>query len=195
MNIKPHSRRFYLLTLLLLILVVPLYLSGCGSGGGGSSSYNGASVSPSSSGGLNLSQAYTISGTATGGSSPLSGVTVTLYVLNTANDSFSSTGDAATTNSSGSYTLPPYNGSGTEYFLVVAVTPSGNTMYNIAFGSFGIPDVTMNIDELTTAQTVYAFNQAGGTMTASNKGIPQARYPIILNFIIIYQQVQAIPIQ
>ena len=59
-----------------------------------------------------------------------------------------------------------------DYFLIVVVTPSGNILYNIAFGSLGVPNITMNIDELTTAQAVYAFQQAGGTMTSSGNGIP-----------------------
>ena len=163
------SRKFYALILLLLIFTVPVALSGCGGGGGGSSSGASASINPN--GTVSTSQTYNISGTVAGGSGNLSGVTVALYVLNTANDSFSSTGDTTTTGNNGSYSLT-YTGSGLDYFLVVVVTPSGNTLYNIAFGSLGVPNITMNIDELTTAQAVYAFQQAGGTMTPSGNGIP-----------------------
>ena len=182
------SRKFYLLVLLLLIFTVPVALSGCGGGGGGSSS-SGASASINPNGTVSTSQTYNISGTVAGGSGNLSGVTVTLYVLNTANDSFSSTGDTTTTGNNGSYSLT-YTGSGLDYFLVVVVTPSGNTLYNIAFGSLGVPNITMNIDELTTAQAVYAFQQAGGTMTSSGNGIPLGS---ISNYSQLYNDLPASP--
>ena len=109
------SRKFYLLVLLLLIFTVPVALSGCGGGGGGSSS-SGASASINPNGTVSTSQTYNISGTVTGGSGNLSGVTVVLYVLNTANDSFSSTGDTTTTGNNGSYSLT-YTGSGFGLFF------------------------------------------------------------------------------
>ena len=182
------SRKFYALILLLLIFTVPVALSGCGGGGGGGSS-SGASASVNPNGTVSTSQTYNISGTVAGGSGNLSGVTVALYILNTSNGSFSSTGDTATTGSNGSYSLT-YSGSGLDYFLVVVVTPSGNTLYNIAFGSLGIPNITMDINELTTAQAVYAFQQAGGTMTSSGSGIPLGA---ISNYTALYNDLPASP--
>jgi hypothetical protein len=174
MKFKPSSNRlrgrYALIALLLLFAFIPFALSGCGGGGSGSSgSYNGASATPNSTGGVNLSQNYTVSGTVTGGSENIPSGTVTLYVLNTNNGSYISTGDTGTINN-GSYTISYTGGTSYEYFMVSATAPSGNMMYNIALGSFGIPNVTMNINELTTAQAVYAYIYYGGTMSASSPG-------------------------
>ena len=63
-------------------------------------------------------------------------------------------------------------------------------MYNIAFGSPGVPNITMNIDELTTAQAVYAFQQAGGTMTPSGNGMP---FGSISNYSALYNNLPTSP--
>jgi len=163
-----RSKKFYaLFALLLIFAITPLALSGCGGGGGGSSS--GSSLTPNSNGGYNLSQNYTITGTVTGGSGPIPSGTVTLYVPNSTDTGFVPTGYTAQINN-GSYTISNYPGTGSQDFLVMVTTPSDNTMYNIGYSAFGTPNVTININELTTAQTVDSFIQSGGNVTASSPG-------------------------
>jgi len=155
-----RSKKFYaLFALLLIFAITPLALSGCGGGGGGG---GGGSSSPSST----SNQNYTITGTVTGGSGPISSGTVTLYVPNSTDTGFVNTGYKAPINN-GSYTISNYPGTGSQDFLVMVTTPSGNTMYNIGYSALGTPNVTININELTTAQTVDSFIQNGGTSSGN----------------------------
>ena len=157
MNIKPHSRRFYLLTLLLLIFAVPLYLSGCGS----SSSSSPSSPSPSSP------SSSIISGTVDGGPSSLNyQLTVSLY------ETGSLTALGSDTTSNGAFTIS-FNAPSNQGLLYLVVQGTG-TNSNIELisilessGNSNLSQSGVVINELSTVASEYALNAFNASLNAA----------------------------
>ncbi len=139
MKRKRISLKF--LVLMLMFLLPVFALSGCGGGGGSSS------PSPSSS-------TVTISGQVLGGTGSISGVSVDLYVAGDTNLSATTT-----TNTTGNYSFSyTYTSSSNPILYVVADLSTGH-LISVAGSASSMP-ATVNIDELSTVQTMYAVNQA-----------------------------------
>lgn len=141
MKRKGISLKF--LILMIMFLLPAFALSGCGGGGGGSSS----TPTPSS-------PTITISGRVLGGTEPIQGIEVDLYVAG-------ETIEAAitTTNATGNYSFSyTYPSSSNPILYVVADLSTGH-LISVAGSASSMP-ATVNIDELSTVQTMYAVNQA-----------------------------------
>ncbi|MHB1664956.1 MAG: aspartyl protease family protein [bacterium] len=148
-----NSRRFLFAIIVIgfFIFSGSIFLSGCG-GGGGNNSSTSPTANPS-----NLT--VSISGTVSGGIGPLNGAKVSLYEI-----SDNSILVSTITNSNGNYSLnysyPNSAGPAPAFYVIAAgVSTNSYTLVNLYAGN-----PTVNINELTTAETTYALNEAGGSI-------------------------------
>ena len=135
--------------ILMLFLILPAFaLSGCGGGGGSSS------PTPST-------DTTTVSGQVMGGLNPIPGVSVNLYVAGDTNPT-----DTITTNTTGNYSFSyTYSSSSNPILYVVADLSTGH-LISVAGSASNMP-ATVNIDELSTAQTAFAINQASESINSN----------------------------
>jgi fibronectin type 3 domain-containing protein len=147
----------------------------------GESGYsNQASSTPSAPTGT-----ISFSGTVMGGTSPLVNVTVSLYEIGN-----SSILTSATTGSTGNYSLSYTYPSSTSptFYVVVTPTTAANGTNGYSLMNLYTGDPTTNINELTTAETTYALNEASGSISSEVITVSN-----ITNFVSDYNAVIASP--